>query len=91
MTHMRVVLVPALLLTLLGVLASEHQRDIEDAVEVLARELRNAGRRFRVFSAETTHGKEAEFIRDRPPQRASTALWIAVLVLCAAAAWWLTR
>jgi hypothetical protein len=44
-----------------------------------------------VYSAETARGKEAEFIRDRLPKRFPTAIFIALLVLFAAGAWWLTH
>jgi hypothetical protein len=44
-----------------------------------------------IYSAETLRHKEAEFIRDRLPKRFPTALVAAVLVLCAAAVWWLSR
>jgi Sec-independent protein translocase protein TatA len=44
-----------------------------------------------VYSAETTSGKEAEFIRDRLPTRAPklTALLVLVVVF-GVIAWWLT-
>jgi hypothetical protein len=58
----------------------------------LARELSEAlQRRMPVYSAETTNGNEAEFIRDRLPKRFPMAIFIALFVVCAAAAWWLTR
>ena len=44
-----------------------------------------------VYSAETTHGKEAEFIRDRLPNRFPTAIVLVVVVVFGAAVWWLTR
>jgi hypothetical protein len=44
-----------------------------------------------VFSAETTKGKEAEFIRDRLPSPWPARVAILVVVLGGAAIWWLTR
>lgn len=42
-----------------------------------------------VFSAETIHGREAEFIRDRIPKRMSSPmLMLCVVLLIAAAVWW---
>ncbi len=43
-----------------------------------------------VYSAETTRGQEAEFIRDRLPKKIPAAVLIVVLLL-GAAAWWLGR
>ena len=74
------------------IFGSRHFRGLRGNANQLARELSDAvHRRMPVYSAETTNGKEAEFIRDRLPKRFPTALFIAVLVLFAAAAWWLTR
>ncbi|HET7131921.1 MAG TPA: hypothetical protein VFJ95_06710 [Gammaproteobacteria bacterium] len=42
-----------------------------------------------VFSAETIHGKEAEFIRDRLPKRFPFALILAAALIFGAVAWWL--
>ncbi len=47
--------------------------------------------RMPVYSAETTDGKEAEFIRDRLPKRFPTAIVLVVVVIFGAVAWWLTR
>ena len=44
-----------------------------------------------VYSAETTNGKEAEFIRDRRPKRFPTAIVLIIVVILGAAVWWLTR
>jgi hypothetical protein len=42
-----------------------------------------------VFSAETIHGREAEFIRDRLPKRMPSAIFmLSALLLIAAAVWW---
>ena len=81
-----------LLLIVLLIFAGRRLRDLRGPTDALARELRDAARhRMPVYSAETTGGKEAEFIRDRLPKRFPTAILVALLVLFAAAAWWLTR
>ena len=51
------------------------------------------GRRARlpVFSAETIHGKEAEFIRERLPRKAPRALLALALLVFGVFVWWLTR
>jgi hypothetical protein len=59
----------------------------------LGRRLGRAARfRLPVYSAETVHGKEAEFIRDRLPVRWERTLLIMLLafVLVLAVMWWLT-
>jgi hypothetical protein len=48
-------------------------------------------RRMPVYSAETIHGKEAEFIRDRLPRRFPTLLALIAVLFASAAARWLTR
>ena len=47
--------------------------------------------RMPVYSAETTTGKEAEFIRDHLPKRFPWLLLLGVSVLVGAIAWWVTR
>jgi hypothetical protein len=47
--------------------------------------------RLPVYSAETIRHTEAEFIRDKLPKRFPMAVVVALCVLFAAAAWWLTR
>ena len=47
--------------------------------------------RMPVYSAETTSGKEAEFIRDRLPKRFPIAIVLGVILIFGAVAWWLTR
>jgi Sec-independent protein translocase protein TatA len=80
------------LLVVLLIFASRRLRDLRDPHDALVRELRDfALRRMPAYSAETTRGKEAEFIRDRLPKRFPTAIVVALLVLFVAAAWWLTR
>jgi Sec-independent protein translocase protein TatA len=53
----------------------------------LKNELRS---RLPIYSAETTRGQEAEFIRDRLPKRI-TKLIVVGIVAFGAIAWWLTR
>ena len=47
--------------------------------------------RMPVHSAETTRGKEAEFIRDRLPKRFPIVIVLGVIVIFGAVAWLLTR
>jgi hypothetical protein len=47
--------------------------------------------RLPVFSAETIHGKEAEFIRERLPRRAPYARFVVLLFLIGVLAWWFAR
>jgi hypothetical protein len=92
MAHLGTQLIAALLLIVLLLVANRHLRELRGQADALARELRDAAqRRLPVYSAETTRGKEAEFIRDRLPKRFPTAIVVALFVLYAAAAWWLTR
>ena len=48
-------------------------------------------RRLPVFSAETIHGKEAEFIRDRLPRKAPLARFALLLFLIGVLTWWFAR
>ena len=48
-------------------------------------------RRMPVFSAETTRGNEAEFIRDRLPKRFPYALILAAALVLGGIAWWASR
>ena len=48
-------------------------------------------RRRPVFSAETIHGKEAEFIRDRSSRKAPRARFVLLLFLIGVFAWWFAR
>jgi hypothetical protein len=81
-----------ILLVVLVIFAGRHLRSLRGPADALARELGDEiHRRMPVFSAETTRGKEAEFIRDRLPRRFPFALAIAALVLFLAADWWLNR
>jgi hypothetical protein len=75
------------ILLLIVVITSLRPR-LRDSAARLSAELQH---RLPVYSAETIRHKEAEFIRDRLPKRFPTALVVALIVLYAAAAWWLTR
>lgn len=48
-------------------------------------------RRLPVFSAETIHGKEGEFIRERLPRKASLARFVVLLLLIGVFLWWFAR
>ena len=48
-------------------------------------------RRLPVFSAETIHGKEAEFIRDRLSRKAPFARFALLLFLIGVLTWWFAR
>ena len=43
------------------------------------------------YSAETTSGKEAEFIRDRLPKRFPTTTILIAVLIYGAVVWWFTR
>ena len=43
--------------------------------------------RLKVYSAETIHGKEAEFIRERLPRKASLARFVVLLLLIGVFLW----
>src|SRR5262245_26601620 len=47
--------------------------------------------RLRVYSAETIHGKEAEFIRERLPRKAPRARAVLLLIVVGVIVWWLTH
>jgi hypothetical protein len=51
------------------------------------------GMRLPVFSAETTRGREAEFIRDRLPRRTprTAVVALAALLVAGVALWWWLR
>jgi len=72
------------------VLGSRHFRRMtrRDDTSPLQAELR---RRMPVFSAETTGGKEAEFIRDRLPKRFPYALVLVAALVLGGIAWWASR
>jgi len=92
MSHVVIQQLPILLLVAALILANKWLRNLRGPWDALARELGHAmHRHMPVFSAETTRGKEAEFIRDRLPKRFPTTIVVSLLVLFVAAAWWLTR
>jgi hypothetical protein len=72
-------------------------RQLRDHLEQLGRELdrrfdRNRlALRLKVYSAETIHGKEAEFIRERLPRKAPRALAVLLLIVVGVIVWWLAR
>jgi hypothetical protein len=97
-------LLPALVLLGIVVLFVASVRDppsflrqLRDHLEQLGRELdRRVDRnrlalRLKVYSAETIHGKEAEFIRERLPRKAPRARYVLLLVFVGVLVWWLTR
>jgi hypothetical protein len=77
-------------LLIIGRKRLEHL-DVDDLAMQLRNELKG---RIPVYSAETTAGNEAEFIRDRLPRRFSAWLFLVFLgglVTFGGLAWWLTR
>ena len=73
-------------------------RQLRDQLDQLGHELdRRVDRnrlalRLKVYSAETIHGKEAEFIRQRLPRKAPRARAVLMLLLVVGVlVWWLTR
>jgi hypothetical protein len=97
-------LLPALVLLGLVVLFVASLRDppsfwrqLRDQLDQLGRELdRHVDRnrwvlRLKVYSAETIHGKEAEFIRERLARKAPRARYVLLLLFIGALVWWLTR
>jgi hypothetical protein len=97
-------LVPAVvLLTIVVVLVLRFRnppsflRQLRDQLDHLAHELDRRidrdrwVRRLPVFSAQTVHGKEAEFIRDRLPRKAPRARLALLLFLIGVFAWWFAR
>ena len=72
-------------------------RQLRDQIDQLSHELdRNIDRnrwalRLKVYSAETIHGKEAEFIRQRLPRKAPRARYVLLLLFIGVLLWWLTR
>jgi len=73
-------------------------RQLRDQLDQLGHELdRHVDRnrwalRLKVYSAETIHGKEAEFIRQRLPRKAPRARAVLMLLLVVGVlVWWLTR
>jgi hypothetical protein len=71
------------------IFGTRRLKGIDD--DSLQSQLRKELGRMPVYSAETTNGKEAEFIRERLPKRFSTAIVLVVVVVSGAVVWWLTR
>jgi hypothetical protein len=93
-------LLPALVLLGIVVLFVASLRDppsfwrqLRDQIDQLSHELdRNRwALRLKVYSAETIHGKEAEFIRQRLPRKAPRARYMLLLLFIGVLLWWLTR
>jgi hypothetical protein len=57
----------------------------------LLQQLRQELRRLPIYSAETTRGTEAEFIRDRLPTKSAITIALLVVLVFGAVGWWLTR
>ena len=72
-------------------------RQLRNQIDQLGNELDRHGdrdrwvRRLPVYSAETVHGKEAEFIRQRLLRKAPRARYVLLLLLIGVLVWWLTR
>ena len=97
-------LLPALVLLAIVVIFVVSLRDppsfwrqLRDQIDQLGHELdRRVDRnrwvlRLKVYSAETIHGKEAEFIRERLPRKAPRARYVLFLLFIGVLVWWLTR
>lgn len=97
-------LLPALVLLAIVVIFVASLRDppsfwrqLRDQIDQLGRELdhhvdRNRWvLRLKVYSAETIHGKEAEFIRERLLRKAPRARYVLLMLFVGALVWWLTR
>jgi hypothetical protein len=97
-------LLPALVLLGIVVLFVASLRDppsfwrqLRDQLDQLGNELdRRVDRnrwvlRLKVYSAETIHGKEAEFIRERLPRRAPRARYVLLMLFVGVLVWWVTR
>ena len=97
-------LLPALVLLALvvGVVMSVRDppsfwRQLRDQIDQLSHELdRNVDRnrwalRLKVYSAETIHGKEAEFIRERLRRKAPLARFVVLLLLIGVFLWLFAR
>ena len=97
-------LLPALVLLAIVVIFVVSLRDppsfwrqLRDQIDQLGHELdRRVDRnrwvlRLKVYSAETIHGKEAEFIRQRLSRKAPRARYVLLLLFVGVLLWWLTR
>jgi hypothetical protein len=88
MSHFSAQQLASLLVIVLVIVARPYLRRLRGVDSNLAR-LQAELQRLPVYSAETIRHKEAEFIRDRLPNRFPTVLVVALFALFAAAAWWL--
>jgi hypothetical protein len=97
-------LLPALVLLAIVVLLVASLRDPPSFIHHLRGHLEQLGReldrrfdrdrlalRLKVYSAETIHGKEAEFIRERLARKAPRARYVLLLLVIGVLLWWLTR
>ena len=91
MNHITFQLLAILLTILVLILARRRLFGLDDRDEDLPRLLNELLRHMPVYSAETTHGREAEFIRDRLPKRFPTMIILLAVVLFGAVMWWLVR
>jgi hypothetical protein len=84
--------IPELVLVLVvaGLIFGANRRKASDD-DLFRSYLHKESGRMPVYSAETTGGKEAEFIRDRLPKRFPIAIVLGIVVIFGAVAWWLTR
>jgi hypothetical protein len=81
----------AMLLTILVLVVAVRRWvrfEIQDQLPQLLRELT---RHMPVYSAETTQGREAEFIRDRLPKRVPRMFALAAILMSGLLVWWLSR
>ena len=91
MNHISLQLVAILLLAVLLFLGKRRLSRLgfrNDDLSQLARELK---RHMPVYSAETTQGREAEFIRDRLRKRVPPVLVLLATLMFGALVWWLSR
>ena len=84
-------LLPLLFAVALLIMAGTRPRGLSAVADALAQATREIERHLRVYSAETTRGKEAEFIRDRLPKRFPVTIVLVLAGLYAVAVWWLAR
>lgn len=71
---------------LLGLIVLLRSRHVDGTLNQAVDELLQ---RFGVYSAETTNGKEAEFIRDRLPKRSPVWTPLIAVIVLGGLAWWL--
>lgn len=84
--------IPQLLIILVILLLLFGTRRLKGSDDASSRsQLHRELSRMPVYSAETTSGKEAEFIRDRLPKRFPMAAILVGVVILGAIVWWLAR